>query len=93
MDDAARNTEAAASEEAEQGSSGGGAEIRQFEPKTLPRAETIAKDVPETKPEMPAQVAPGPTPRHRRNRTRRLLFVLLPIAFVVGGSTTSPAGR
>ncbi|RYE78691.1 MAG: HlyD family secretion protein [Hyphomicrobiales bacterium] len=34
---------------------------------------------------MPAQVAPGPTPRHRRNRTRRLLFVLLPIAFVVGG--------
>ena len=85
MDDAARNTEAAASEEAEQGSSGGGAEIRQFEPKTLPRAETIAKDVPETKPEMPAQVAPGPTPRHRRNRTRRLLFVLLPIAFVVGG--------
>ena len=85
MDDAARNTEATAREEAEQGSSGGGAEIRQFEPKTLPRAETIAKDVPETKPAMPAQVAPGPTPRHRRNRTRRLLFVLLPIAFVVGG--------
>lgn len=85
MDDAARNTEAAAREEAEQGSSVGGAEIRQFEPKTLPRAETIAKEAPETRPEMPAQVAPGPTPRHRRNRTRRLLFVLLPIAFVVGG--------
>ncbi len=85
MDDAARNTEAAAREEAEQGSSGGGAEIRQFEPKTLPRAETVAKEAPETKPEIPAQVVPGPTPRHRRNRTRRLLFVLLPIAFVVGG--------
>lgn len=85
MDDAARNTEATAREEAEQGASGGGAEIRQFEPKTPPRAETIAKEVPETKPEMPAQVPPGPTPRHRRNRTRRLLFVLLPIAFVVGG--------
>ncbi|MGX1740479.1 HlyD family secretion protein [Bosea sp. NPDC055353] len=85
MDDAARNTEATAREEAEQGASGGGAEIRQFEPKTLPRAETVAKEVPETKPEMPAQVAPGPTPRHRRNRTRRLLFALLPIAFVVGG--------
>ncbi len=85
MDDAARNTEATAREEAEQGFSGGGAEIRQFEPKTLPRAETVAKEAPETKPEMPAQVAPGPTPRHRRNRTRRLLFALLPIAFVVGG--------
>lgn len=85
MDDAARNTEATAREEAEQGSSGGGAEIRQFEPKTSPRAETVAKEAPETKPEIPAQVAPGPTPRHRRKRTRRLLFVLLPIAFVVGG--------
>ena len=85
MDDAARNTEARAREEAEPGSSGAGAEIRQFEPKTLPRAETIAKETPETKPEIPAQVAPGPTPRHRRNRTRRLLFALLPVAFIVGG--------
>jgi len=85
MDDAARNTEASAREEAEPGSSGAGAEIRQFEPKTLPRAETIAKEVPETKPELPAQVVPGPTPRHRRNRTRQLLFALLPVAFVVGG--------
>lgn len=85
MDDAARNTEASAREEAEPGSSGAGAEIRQFEPKTLPRAETIAKEAPETKPELPAQVVPGPTPRHRRNRTRQLLFALLPVAFVVGG--------
>jgi membrane fusion protein (multidrug efflux system) len=85
MDDAARNTEASAREEAEPGSSGAGAEIRQFEPKTLPRAETIAKEAPEIKPEIPAQVVPGPTPRHRRNRTRRLLFALLPVAFVVGG--------
>uniref|UniRef100_A0A9E8CR33 HlyD family secretion protein n=1 Tax=Bosea sp. NBC_00436 TaxID=2969620 RepID=A0A9E8CR33_9HYPH len=82
MDDAARNTEATSREEAEPASSGGGAEIRQFEPKTPPRAETTAK---EAKPEIPQQVAPGPTPQHRRNRTRGLLFALVPVALIAGG--------
>lgn len=83
MDDAARNTEATAREEAEPGSSGGGAEIRQFEPKA--RTETTAKEAPEAQPEMPAKVVPGPAPRHRRNRTRSVLFALLPIALIAGG--------
>ena len=83
MDDAARNAEAATGEEAEPGSSGGGAEIRPFEPKA--RAETTAKEASETKPEMPAKAAPGPAPQHRRNRTRRLLFALLPVALIAGG--------
>ena len=83
MDDAARNAEAATGEEAELGSSGGGAEIQPFEPKA--RAETTAKEASETKPEMPAKAAPGPAPQHRRNRTRRLLFALLPVALIAGG--------
>jgi len=83
MDDAARNTESTAREEAEPSSSGGGAEIRQFEPKA--RTETTAKEAPETKPELPPKTMPGSTPQHRRNRTRLVLFALLPIALVVGG--------
>jgi len=79
MDDAARNEEATARKEAEPASSGGTAEIRQFEPKT--RAETTAKETSE----IPAQVAPGPAPRRRRNLTRRLLFALLPVALIAGG--------
>ena len=91
MDDAARNTEATAREETEPGSSGSGAEIRQFEPKA--RAETIAKEAPETKPEMPVKVMPGPAPRHRRNRTRLVLFALLPIALIAGGYYYVTGGR
>ncbi|WP_199091423.1 HlyD family secretion protein [Bosea sp. ASV33] len=83
MDDAARNTESTTREESEPGSSGGGAEIRQFEPKA--RTETTAKEAPETKPELPPKVVPGPEPRHRRNRTRLVLFALLPIALIAGG--------
>lgn len=88
MDDAARNTEATPSEEAEPGSSSGGAEIRQFEPKT--RAEPTAK---EAKPETPAQVVPGPAPRHRRNRTRLVLYALLPVALVAGAYSYVTGGQ
>lgn len=83
MDDAARNTEATAREEAEPGSSGGGAEIRPFEQKA--RAETTAKEAPETRPEMPAKPVSDTAQQHRRNRTRRLLFALLPVALIAGG--------
>ena len=89
MDDAARKTEttarAVAGDEAEPGSPSNVTEIRRLEPKTSPQAETVAKEAPETQATLPSQVTPTATPRHRRNRTRSILFALLPVALVVGG--------
>lgn len=72
MDEATRNTEAAASREPEPAAPGSA-------------DGTVAK---------PAPVAPGPAPRHRRNRARRLvLFALMPVALIAGGYSYVTGGQ
>ncbi|MCO5090839.1 HlyD family secretion protein [Bosea sp. (in: a-proteobacteria)] len=93
MDDAARNTESAARREAGPGSAGGGAEIRPFEPKTSPRGGAVAKEGPDAKADIPAPAAPAAKRRPRRDRTRRLLFSLMPIALIAGGYTYVTGGQ